>query len=593
MKKIRKNNPTLFDEIIVDNFAGGGGASTGIELALGRPVDIAINHDINAIEMHKANHPFTLHLCESVWDVDPYEICAGRKIALAWFSPDCTHFSKAKGGKPVKKEIRGLAWVVLRWARLQEDLKPRVIMLENVEEFKTWGPLTEDGYPDPEHKGETFLEFVNTLRECGYTVEWKELKACDYGAPTTRKRFVLQARSDGMDIIWPAPTHAPADSKDVKAGKKKPYVPAKDIIDWSIPTKSIFERKKPLSEATLKRIARGIFKYVINNPNPYVLPNNQNEHRFVTPAISVNNTGHPGSCIVDQLRTFTDSGHHSLVTPALLQMGYPDNDGKRVCDIEKPIGTICAQGNKYAMSVATMIQTGYGERKGQLPRVIDIDKPLGTLVSTGKHAVVLAHIDKAYGGNYSGCGSDISKPLDTITAVDHNRLCTAFISKYYSGCIRSDISNIDDPLHTITARPCHSICQIQLSDHSEEVNAFLIKYYGKGIGQGIDEPIHTISSKDHFGLITIHGINCKIVDIGLRMLTPRELYRAQGFPDDYEIEIGASGKKMSKAEQIKRCGNSVCPDLAAALVKANFPEYAEKEKIQTMAHLNERIAFKT
>lgn len=547
MKRDDINNPTLFDELLVDNFAGGGGASTGIELALGRPVDIAINHDPNAIEMHKKNHPYTLHLCESVWDINPEEVCNGRKIAMAWFSPDCTHFSKAKGGKPVKKEIRGLAWVVLNWAKLAERLKPRVIFLENVEEFKTWGPLTEDGYPDPEHKGETFHEFVNALRSCGYEVEWRELKACDYGAPTTRKRFFMIARSDGKSIIWPEKTHAPSNSEDVKTGKKKPYVPAKDIIDWTIPSKSIFERKKTLSEATNKRIARGIFKYVFNNPNPFILQIghtgfskdrnhtinepirtivSKNEHCLITPTIMVNNTNHPGSDVQDPIKTITSGGHHALVVPTLLQMGFPDNDGKRVLNIEEPIGTITSGGNKFGLSSTVLVKSAY--------------------------------IEKAYGGYYVGAGSKIEDPLSTITSVDHNRLCTL-------------------ELGTI---------------HSKSVDAFLIKYYGQGIGQSLSEPLHTISTKDRFGLITINGKSYEIVDIGLRMLQPRELYLAQGFPPDYEIEIGASGKALTKAQQVARCGNSVPPAFAEALVRANLPEYASLTEIRTMHELNEKMAYK-
>lgn len=543
---MKKYITSIFDEIIVDNFAGGGGASTGIELALGRPVDIAINHDPDAIEMHKKNHPYTEHLCESVWDVDPVQVCRGRKIALAWFSPDCTHFSKAKGGKPVKKEIRGLAWVTLKWAKLSEELKPRVIMLENVEEFKTWGPLTDDGYPDPEHKGETFNDFVDALRACGYEVQWRELKACDYGAPTTRKRFFLIARSDGQHIVWPEPTHAAPESEYVSTGEKKPYIPAKDIIDWSIPAPSIFERKKPLSEATQKRIARGIFKYVINNPNPFVLQIGQtgfskdrnraineplstivskNEHCVIVPTIMVNNTGHPGSCVLDPIKTITSGGHHALVTPTLLQMGFPDNDGKRICDLDDPLKTICSGGNKYAIATA--------------------------------------FLEKSYGGNYSGAGTGMHRPVDTITAIDHNRLCTL------------DFCNYD----------------VTIKNHHEDVNAFLIKYYGQGIGQEVNEPLHTIPSKDRFAVITVKGIKYHIVDIGLRMLTPRELYNAQGFPPDYEIEIGASGKRLSKAKQVARCGNSVPPAFATALVKANLPEYAVTQPIITMAGLNERIAY--
>ena len=532
---------SIFDEIIVDNFAGGGGASTGIELALGRSVDIAINHDPDAIEMHQKNHPYTEHLCESVWDVDPIQVCRGRKIALAWFSPDCTHFSKAKGGKPVKKEIRGLAWVTLKWAQLPEELKPRVIMLENVEEFKTWGPLTDDGHPDPEHKGETFNDFVDALRACGYEVQWKELKACDYGAPTTRKRLFLIARSDGQHIVWPEPTHAAPESEYVRTGEKKPYVPAKDIIDWRIPAPSIFERKKPLSEATNKRIFRGIFKYVIDNADPFMIQVNhshdyfrgqeltesvptvtaKNGYALVVPTIMVNNTGHPGSCVLDPIKTITSGGHHALITPTLLQMGFPDNDGKRICDLDDPLKTICSGGNKYA--IATVF------------------------------------LEKSYGGNYSGTGTGMHQPVDTITAVDHNRLCTL---------------------------------DITIKGHHEDVKAFIIKYYGQGIGQEVNEPLHTISSKDRSAVITVEGIKYHIFDIGLRMLTPRELYNAQGFPRDYEIEIGASGKRLSKAKQIARCGNSVPPAFAAALAKANLPEYAVKQPISTMSALNELIAYR-
>ena len=504
---------SIFDEIIVDNFAGGGGASTGIELALGRPIDIAINHDPDAIEMHKKNHPYTEHLCESVWDVDPVQVCRGRKIALAWFSPDCTHFSKAKGGKPVKKEIRGLAWVTLKWAKLSEELKPRVIMLENVEEFKTWGPLTDDGHPDPEHKGETFNDFVDALRSCGYEVQWRELKACDYGAPTTRKRFFLIARSDGQHIVWPEPTHASPDSEYVKTGVKKPYVPAKDIIDWSISAPSIFERKKPLSEATNKRIARGIFKYVINNADPFMIQVNHSHDYF------------RGQELTESVPTITAKNGYALVAPTLLQMGFPDNDGKRICDLDDPLKTICSGGNKYAIATA--------------------------------------FLKKSYGGNYNGAGTGMHRQVDTITVIDHNRLCI-----------------LDYCNHDVT-----------IKNHHEDVNAFLIKYYGQGIGQEVNEPLHTIPSKDRFALITVKGIKYRICDIGLRMLTPRELYNAQGFPADYEIEIGASGKKLSKAKQVARCGNSVPPAFAAALAKVNLPEYAVKQPILTMAVLNELIAY--
>ncbi|TKI02043.1 DNA cytosine methyltransferase, partial [Martelella alba] len=290
-------------EIIVDNFAGGGGASTGIEMAVGRSVDIAINHDQNAIDMHTTNHPDTLHYCESVFDIDPIAATAGQPVGLAWFSPDCRHFSKAKGSKPVKKEIRGLAWIVLRWAL---ETRPRVMMLENVEEFKTWGPLLTDAdgsqRPDPARAGETFEAFCGMIsggipgnhpalaeaceflgvdpssgqgqqlvRGLGYNVDYRELRACDYGAPTIRKRFFMVMRCDGRPVMWPGITHGDPKSPAVQAGKLKPWRTAAECIDWSIPCPSIFERTRPLAENTLRRIARGIQRFVINNPAPFII----------------------------------------------------------------------------------------------------------------------------------------------------------------------------------------------------------------------------------------------------------------------------------------------------------------------------------
>lgn len=320
-------------ELIIDNFAGGGGASTGIELATGRSVDIAINHDPDAIAMHKANHPNTIHYCEDVFDIDPIEVTNGRPVALCWLSPDCKHFSKAKGGKPVDKKIRGLAWIAVRWAA---KVKPRVIILENVEEFKSWGPL-KDNRPDKEKKGQTFNIFVKQLQKEGYEVDWKELKACDYGAPTTRKRFFMIARCDGQPIVWPERTHGPKDDFQVVSENLEPYKTAAEVIDWSIPGNSIFERKKALSEATMKRIARGIFKFVINNPNPFIVRIGQTgfgkdrlqyeidkplttittkaEHCLVSPTIMVNTTNHSGSSLDEPIKTITTGGHHALISP--------------------------------------------------------------------------------------------------------------------------------------------------------------------------------------------------------------------------------------------------------------------------------------
>ncbi|MCR8994502.1 DNA cytosine methyltransferase [Brevibacillus laterosporus] len=256
-------------EIVVDNFAGGGGASTGIELATGRSVDIAINHDEDAIAMHQVNHPDTEHYCESVWDVNPVEAVKGRPVALCWLSPDCKHFSKAKGGKPKEKSIRGLAWVALRWAA---TAKPRVIILENVEEFKTWGPLLKDGRPDPKKKGHTFNSFVNALKRQGYQVDWRELRACEYGAPTIRKRFFMIARCDGRPIVWPKPTHGDPRSLEVQAGRLEPWRPVAEVIDWAIQPPSIFERKRPLKENTMHRIGRGIGKFVVEPEVSFLAP---------------------------------------------------------------------------------------------------------------------------------------------------------------------------------------------------------------------------------------------------------------------------------------------------------------------------------
>lgn len=489
-----KGQTTLFDELVVDNFAGGGGASTGIELALGRPVDIAINHDPDAIAMHKANHPHTEHYCESVWDVDIQKAVHGRPVGLCWFSPDCKHFSKAKGGKPVEKHIRGLAWVAVKWA---EQARPRVIILENVEEFKTWGPIDENGYPVKEWSGEEFGRFVSSLRSLGYAVEWKELRACDYGAPTIRKRFFLIARCDGLPIAWPTPTH----------GKGlKPYRTAADIIDWSIPCKSIFDRKKPLAEATMRRIARGLQKYVINNPKPFIVQFNYDN---------------PPQDVDKPLTTVTAVGKHYLVAPTLVQMGYGDPEGNRSLDLHKPLGTITAGGNKFAL--------------------------------------VTVFLDKAFSGEKQ-CGASVDAPLPTVTAVDHNRLVTAnFIMSQYG---TSTGHTMDRPLATVTA-----------INKSGLVQAFLTRYCGQ----------------DARDVVLLNGIEYALIDICMRMLEPHELFAAQGFPKDYIIDRDADGKNYSKAKQIARCGNAVCPPLAEALVRANLPEQCGKS-CETMAALIEGMA---
>lgn len=561
-------------EIIVDNFAGGGGASTGIELATGRSVDIAINHDPEAIKMHKANHPSTEHYCESVWDVDPVKACRGRKVGLAWFSPDCKHFSKAKGGKPVEKKIRGLAWIVLKWAAL---VRPRVIMLENVEEFQTWGPLRK-GRPLKARKGETYQKWRNQLEALGYKIETKELIAADYGAPTKRKRFFMVARCDGKTIVWPEPTHGPRESDAVKKGLIKPYVPAAEIIDWNIPCKSIFGRKRTLAENTMKRIARGLEKFVFNNPEPFIVQVNHSGENF------------RGQDIKEPMPTLTAKHGFGVVTPYITQIGQTGFAVDRSKDIEDPITTIVSKA-EHCLITPTLIQY-HSETTSDGVRGQEMQEPVMTIDGSNRYGLVSAFISKYYAGGYKGAGSEVEEPLPTVTAIDHNAICTAHIVKLKGTNIGQ---NIEEPLHTITAGGLHYgevtasfISQMQGQsigtdtreplntmtgvNHMAEVRAFLIKYYGQGIGQNIKEPLDTVVSKDHFGLVTIAGIDYQIIDIGLRMLEPHELYAAQGFPDDYIIDRDLDGKRITKTEQVKRCGNAVPPPFANALVRANLPE---------------------
>ena len=436
-------------ELVVDNFAGGGGASTGIEIAIGRSVDIAINHDPAAIAMHRANHPTTKHYTEDVWKVDPVEACEGRPVALAWFSPDCKHFSKAKGGKPCSQKIRGLAWVAVKWAKA---VRPRVIMLENVEEFQDWGRLDKDSKPDPRYKGETFRRFVRMLEKLGYNVDFRVLRACDYGAPTTRKRFFLVARCDGRPIAWPEPTHGDPDGLEVRAGMLKPYRCARDIIDFSLPCPSIFATSeeiwqqygiravRPLADATLRRIAAGIAKFR-----------------------------------------------------------------------EKPF----------------LIQY---------------------------HA----------GKDFRGQGVDA--PLMTVDASNRYGLCMAFLTKFNRNDTGEDLR---EPVQTITAQ----------GGHYGMVKAFLTSYYSAEQNTGIGEPVPTVTTHDRFGLVMLKGSEYRITDIGIRMLTPRELFDAQGFPHDYIIDTDADGNEYPRCEQVNRCGNAVCPPIPTALVRANLPELCGKEEL--------------
>ena len=589
----------IHGELIVDNFAGGGGASTGIEMATGYSVDIAINHDPEAIKMHKANHPNTKHYCENMWAVDPVKACNGHPVGLAWFSPDCKHFSKAKGGKPKDKNIRGLAWVALRWAGL---VRPRVIMLENVEEFKTWGPLNRGHHPIKAKQGKTFEKFVQQLNDLGYTVEFKELIAADYGAPTMRKRFFLIARCDGKPIVWPEPTHAPADSEAVKAGLVKPYVGAYTQLDFSLPCPSIFDTSeeikekygiravRPLAQNTMDRIARGFIKFVLNNPKPFIIQCNHggerrpNDIREPMPTI----TGKHGYGIVEPymvqigqtgftkdrskdvrepLTTIVSKNEHCLIEPMLAPYMGTNTTNHPGGNCRDPIHTITT-GNQQCLISPTLIQyhseTAKDEVRGQL-----IEEPIMTVDSSNRYGLVTSFLHKYYDGGYKGAGESMEKPLPTVTAWDHNSVVTANLIQMNNHC---DGRDMRDPIPTITAG----------DGHFGEVRAFLVKYYGQGTGQDLKEPLDTIPTHDRFGLVTIKGVDYQIVDIGLRMLEPRELYGCQGFPDDYIIDHDYTGKTYPRSEQVRRCGNAVCPPIPAALVRANLPELCVAERMPNM-----------
>ena len=578
----------LFRELVVDNFAGGGGASTGMELALGYPVDIAVNHDADAIAMHKVNHPYTRHFQEDVFDIDPERVTGGRAVGIAWFSPDCKHFSRAKGGKPVDKKIRGLSWVVLRWA--MSSVAPRVIFMENVPEIKTWCPLIEiDGQmrPDPAREGETFNGFVAMLtggiekehpaflEACeflkiepdsedgdrlaaglGYAVEWKELKACDYGAPTIRNRFYLIARRDGQPIMFPDPTHGKG---------RKPYRTAAECIDWSLPCPSIFGRKKELAENTLRRIARGLDKFVIKNPRPYIMSNN------------TNNAAHG---VNEPLPTQTTGNRNYLCTPSMVSVGYGEHKNQlpRVKSIAEPITTVVST-SKQALCAPLLVQyhseQGKGEVRGQ-----EIGKPIMTIDGSPRYAMSACYLTKYFGGERQA-GASLSEPAPTVTAIDHSALAAANLLHYYGGADHA--SRVDSPLPTVTTLPRHYIVKTYLQKMGAAqdfgnwacVRELLNKYAGYSI------------AADEILIMEIDGERYFISDIGMRMLKARELMLAQGFPPDYIIDIESHiGKRYSEAKQIARMGNAVCPPVAEALVRANCAEIASQRVIATMAMLN-------
>lgn len=556
-------------KLIVDNFAGGGGASTGIEMATGISVDIAINHDPEAIKMHKANHPSTKHYCENVWEVDPVAACKGRPVALAWFSPDCKHFSKAKGGKPKDKNIRGLAWVALRWAGL---VRPDVIMLENVEEFKTWGPLNRSHRPIKAKQGVTFNKFVTQLQDLGYEVEYRELVAADYGAPTKRKRFFLIARCDGRPIVWPEPTHGPADSEEVKAGLLKPYVGAYTQLDFSLPCPSIFDTSeeikekygiravRPLAPKTMERIARGLKKFVIDNAEPFIVPIGYGEKKGQLPRVHD---------IKEPLPTIVSSGKHYLCEPYMVQIGQTGFTADRSKNVREPLTTIVSK-NEHCLiepKLAPYLSVNRENHFGS-----DLREPVHTITANNQHMLMTPTLIQ-YHSETAGevRGQQLEEPLMTVDGSNRYGLVTSFLSKFYKSGVGQDIR---EPLGTVTADAG--------GGHFGEVRAFLIKYYGQGTGQDIKEPLDTITAQDRFGLVTIAGVEYQIVDIGLRMLEPKELYGCQGFPDDYIIDRDYTGKVYPRSEQVRRCGNAVCPPIPAALVRANLPEYCKCERTKNM-----------
>lgn len=624
---------SLVDEIIVDNFAGGGGASTGIELATGRRVAIAINHDPDAIRMHRTNHPYTEHLQASVWDVDPVAECRGRPVGLAWFSPDCKHFSKAKGAALVDRKIRGLAWITLRWAA---KVRPRVIILENVEEFQTWGPVRR-GKPVKKLAGTTFRKFISQLEALGYTVEFRELVAADYGAPTSRKRFYMIARCDGKPIVWPKPTH----SKTGANGLPK-WRSAAEIIDWSLPCPSVFASKaeimaeyglkavRPLAKNTMRRIMRGVDKFTIRSGKPFIVQQKfQNAaqniekplttvtavgaHELCKPLlapVTVTNTsnsvgatvGEPmntvrtggggGQMLVtpflaecnhsggghiapvgDAYKTITAKHTGGIVAPSLIQYHTEQTESVRASGLGAPINTVDAS-NRYGLTCANLVEYYTGGRP------LDIADAMHTVTSHDREAVVAAHIAKYYGGVV---GEKVGEPLPTVTAIDHNAVCTAHVVKFKGDNLGHGMK---EPMQTVTTSAGEfALCKAHLAKmrsgddlgHWPEIRALLNEYCGYTLAE------------DEVLLLEISGALYYIADIGLRMLSPRELYNAMGFPPDYIIDRDYEGNEYKKSAQVARCGNAVCPPMATALVRANLPEWCGAE-ITTMAQLTDCVA---
>ncbi len=610
----------VHDELVIDNFAGGGGASTGIELALGRHVDVAINHDPQAVAMHRANHPQTEHHCESVWDVDPRAVHPGRPIGLLWLSPDCKHFSKAKGGKPVEKRIRALAWVALRWVAIR---RPRVLMLENVEEFTTWGPVVcgEDGTcrPCPKRKGREFRAFVNALRRHGYAVEWRELRACDYGAPTIRKRLFLVARCDGQPIRWPEPTHGDPASDAVKRRQLKPWRTAAECIDWSLPCPSIFERARPLADATLRRVAKGIMRYVVNAAEPFIVNTRNGERAAQQPRtrgvheplwtvtaqgsqgalVSAFLAKHYGGVVGSDLRapapTVTSVDHNSLVTAQLEKVYASDRSGQTAHKRQSDRGQERRhdlETQKPEQDAACRPETPGDQDQERLPGSSNQsprERLFATCSSTGVGGFARPYTGR-HDGQPSGWMQDEQPPREP-GGCDAERQQQACLP--HAGAHRTASDSVPrfglgpGSSHSVTP-PGPSVRRDRgevgdfaddgVSSRAREVMAFLHAYYGTDQDPDLRDPMHTVTTRDRYALVTVAGQQYAIADIGLRMLAPRELFAAQGFPASYIIEHGIDERgqrlELTKTAQVRMCGNSVCPPLAAALVRVNLGELA-------------------
>lgn len=567
---------SMLDEIIVDNFAGGGGASTGIELATGRPVTIAINHDPAAILMHKTNHPYTEHLQASIWDVDPEKVCAGRPVGLAWFSPDCKHFSKAKGAALVDRNIRGLAWIVLRWAG---TVKPRIIILENVEEFQTWGPVRK-GKPVKKKAGCTFQKWLGQLKDLGYTVEFRVLIAADYGAPTSRKRFVLIARCDGRPIVWPERTHAPAESAEVKCGKYKPWRSAAEIIDWSLPCPSVFATKgeiqeqygvkavRPLADNTMRRVIRGVDKFTIKSGKPFIVPTGYGERKGQAPRVHD---------IEAPVPTVVATGKENLCRPLLTPITVSNTTNSVGGSAAEPVHTVTTAGNQMLVS-PSLIQ--YHTEQSEKVRANGVATPLPTVDASNRYGLTTAHLVEYFS---TGRPLDVRVPMHTVTSRDREALTAVHVAEFKG---QDKGQGVDRPLRTITAS-IGEFAEVQTRvvqytpdadlKYWPEIRALLNKHCGYSL------------SEDEVLLLNIRDTWYFISDIGLRMLTPRELYAAMGFPPDYIIDKDYEGNDYPKSQQVARCGNAVCPPMATAVVMANLPEWNRKA-FTTMSELASAVA---